>query len=167
MKNLILTRHAKSSWQHPGLSDIDRPLNARGEKNAPVMGNVLFQAGVKPDFWLSSPAVRAYSTAKHFAHSYQENQSIITTDMHIYEASTQTLLRVIQAIQDIYQCVLLFGHNPGITNVTNFLCGNLISRIPTAGVACITLNIDHWTDVTQQSGVLDHYFYPKQIQEMV
>ena len=63
MKTLYLARHAKSSWKHPELSDIERPLNKRGKRDAPIIGNLLKEKGVNPDILISSPAVRARKTA--------------------------------------------------------------------------------------------------------
>src|SRR4051794_9695084 len=74
MKTLILVRHAKSSWDQPGVSDIDRPLNERGKSDAPQMAKRLKERNIKIDLFISSPAKRAKKTAKYFAEEYDQKK---------------------------------------------------------------------------------------------
>ena len=95
MKNLYLTRHAKSSWGNPGLADIDRPLNGRGKKAAPLMGKLISERGEKPELLISSPANRAFSTAKAFAKEMVYAETDIIVNRAIYGVGSQQLLNLV------------------------------------------------------------------------
>ncbi|MCH8033839.1 MAG: histidine phosphatase family protein [Bacteroidetes bacterium] len=160
MKTLYLARHAKSSWKHPELSDIERPLNKRGKRDAPFIGNLLKEKGVKPDKLISSPAVRAKKTAAVIAEiiGYPKNKILI--DKNIYEASSTELINIIQSIDDKYNSVMMFGHNPGFTMVNNFLTDSFIDNIPTCGVVGIRFN-SSWKKIENTSGKAFFLIYPK------
>ena len=138
MKTLYLIRHAKSSWKLSNLSDFDRPLKKRGISDAPLMGSVLKQKGVKPDLMVSSPANRAISTAKLVAKELGYPQMEIEQNKGIYHAYITDLLKIVQSIDDKHNTVCLFGHNPGFTDLANFLTGTTIFNVPTSGVCGIT-----------------------------
>jgi len=138
MKTLYLARHAKSSWKHPELSDIERPLNKRGKRDAPYIGNILKEKGVNPDILLSSPAVRARKTAATIAEIIDYPNSKILIDENIYESSSNELVNIIQGFDDKYDSVMnkydsvmMFGHNPGFTMLNNYLTESFIDNIPT------------------------------------
>src|SRR5689334_22986953 len=111
MKTLFLVRHAKSSWAHLSLNDFDRPLNARGKKDAPFMGEILYNQHILPDLLLSSPAKRAFSTAKKIAKAIGYKKKEINTDKDIYDADEDTLLKVIHRQDQKYDSIMLVGHN--------------------------------------------------------
>jgi len=161
MKTLCLIRHAKSSWKFPNLSDFDRPLKKRGISDAPLMGTVLKQKGVKPDLMLSSPANRAISTAKLIAKELGYPQMDIEQNKGIYHAYTTDLLKIVQNIEDKYSTVCIFGHNPGFTDLANFLTGATIFNVPTSGVCCVHFPISTWKDIAQNKGELAFFEYPK------
>src|SRR5689334_19829677 len=113
MKTLYVMRHAKSSWAQMDLDDFDRPLNDRGLKTAPFMGTVMRENGYMPDVIISSPAVRASSTAR-LVKAAANIASELQFDKRIYEASSQSLNEVAASIDDKYNSAMLVGHNPGI-----------------------------------------------------
>ncbi len=165
MKKLYLVRHAKSSWASPEMNDFDRPLNERGEKDAPHMAKVLKQRKVFPDRMISSPAVRALKTCKEFAKVFDfDKHNIITVD-HLYHASSDTWFKVLKSLKehkgDDEDVALVFGHNPGITEFANELLNVSIDNIPTCGVVSASLNIDQWKDITLGCGKMDSFDYPK------
>jgi len=160
MKILYLVRHAKSSWKHPELSDIERPLNKRGKRDAPFIGNQLKEKGVKPDILISSSAVRARKTAEVIAKIIDYPKSKILIDKNIYEASSSELVSIIQGFDDKYDSVMMFGHNPGLTMVNNYLTDSYIDNIPTCGVVGIRLN-SSWEKVENGSGDVFLFIYPK------
>jgi len=160
MKILYLVRHAKSSWKHPELSDIERPLNKRGKRDAPFIGNLLKEKSVKPDILISSPAVRARKTAAVIANIIDYPKSKILIDENIYEASSTELISIIQGFDDKYSSVMMFGHNPGFTMVNNYLTDSYIDDIPTCGVVGIRLN-PSWEKVENGSGDVFLFIYPK------
>ena len=116
MKTLVLVRHAKSSWSDPSLDDFDRPLNKRGERNAPEMGRRLGESGLQPDIFVSSPANRARSTAEIIAKELDYPADNIIYHGDLYHASPGDLLEAVRSLGDNIETAFLFGHNPGITS---------------------------------------------------
>ncbi len=165
MKKLYLVRHAKSSWADLGMDDFDRPLNLRGEEDAPHMAKQLKKHHVVPSHMITSPANRALSTCRIFAKSLHfENKNIIKEQM-LYHASADAILKILGLLpehkRDREDVVLLFGHNPGITEFANALLGIGIDNIPTCGIVEATLNIESWAAISFGCGKLDSFTYPK------
>ena len=161
MKNLFLTRHAKSSWSNPGLADIDRPLNERGKKAAPFMGKLIVDKGEKPELLISSPANRALSTARAFGEVMGLVENDIIVNRAIYSAGAQQLLELVQNQDDLHKSIMLFGHNPTFTSFVNMLTGSNIMNVVTCGVVRIDFEYSSWTDIDFGSGRLVYYEYPK------
>lgn len=160
-KQLLLVRHAKSDWDNAKLSDFDRPLNSRGEKNAPKMAKRLLKKGLIPEQIVSSPAVRALTTARFFAKELGIEKSLIIKEPEIYEALTSTLMGVINELDNHSSFTAVFGHNPGITSVVSNLCNNDLVNIPTCGMVLIEFPFDDWSMVSAGTGDLIFYDYPK------
>jgi phosphohistidine phosphatase len=161
LKNLYLTRHAKSSWGNPGLADIDRPLNHRGKKAAPLMGKLIMDRGENPELLISSPANRAFSTAKEFAKEMGCAETNIIVNRAIYGAGAQQLLNLVQDVDDLYNSIMLFGHNPTFTSFCNMLSGENILNIVTCGVVRIDFEFSFWKNIDFNSGRMIYYEYPK------
>jgi phosphohistidine phosphatase len=161
MKILYLLRHAKSSWDNPDLDDFDRPLNKRGEKDAPKMGKRLKKREVVPDIFLSSPAARAIATAKMIAQAIDFPLSNIQSSETLYHATEESLLHILRSIPEKADVVIITGHNPGLTNFANLLQDELIDNVPTAGIAAIRFKVRSWNDVQSKSGKLIFFDYPK------
>jgi phosphohistidine phosphatase len=161
LKNLYLTRHAKSSWGNPGLADIDRPLNHRGKKAAPLMGKLIMDRGENPELLISSPANRAFSTAKEFAKEMGCAETNIIVNRAIYGAGAQQLLNLVQDVDDLYNSIMLFGHNPTFTSFCNMLSGENILNIVTCGVVRIDFEFSSWKNIDFNSGRMIYYEYPK------
>ncbi|HCN83373.1 MAG TPA: histidine phosphatase family protein [Sphingobacteriaceae bacterium] len=160
-KHLLLIRHAKSDWSNEDLTDFDRPLNNRGHKDAPAMAERLLKNRLVPQHLISSPAKRAITTAKYFADVFQINKNLIQQEEDIYEASSSILLKVINRIDDRYGFVALFGHNPALTSVVIDLSNADISDIPTCGMALIKFTFDDWAMISNGTGKLQFFDYPK------
>ena len=162
---MYLVRHAKSSWADMGMDDFDRPLNERGEKDAPHMAKLLKHHDIIPDRMISSPAKRALSTCLAFAQVLKFDEASIVTDKKLYHASADTILSVLAKLKDHTgeeeDVVLLFGHNPGITEFANALLNVGIDNMPTCAVVGATLDIDSWADISFGCGKLDSFEYPK------
>lgn len=161
MKTLYLIRHAKSSWSEPVLSDFERPLNHRGKHDAPFMGKLLKEQKVVADKIISSPAVRAYTTARIIASEINYPVEKIETDKNIYEASASEILNIIQEVPDSVNTLMLFGHNPGFTMLNNYLSGRQVDNIPTCGIAKIEFDVDSWKEVNINKGRLAAFEFPK------
>jgi phosphohistidine phosphatase len=132
MKTLTILRHAKSSWKDSSLSDHDRPLNKRGERDAPIMASRIHQAGLRPSLILSSPAARAWKTAKIVAHEISYPIEFLQRDERLYHAGVNRIIDV------------LLTHN-----------------IPTCGVVSLTIDTDDWNLKTKKNAELAIYDYPK------
>ena len=161
MKSLFLTRHAKSSWGHAGLSDVDRPLNNRGKKAAPFMGQLIHEKGDIPDVLISSPANRAFSTAKVFAEIFGFIENDIIINNTIYGAGPYQLLDIVKDQDNLYHSIMLFGHNPTFTTFANMLSNENIFNVVTCGVVRIDFNVQNWSDIDYGSGNLIYFEYPK------
>lgn len=165
MKKLFIIRHAKSSWDNPELDDFDRPLNKRGQKDAPRMGKRLKEKRVTPDIMISSPAERAFATCIAIANVLEFEHSKIKTDRKLYHADEEGILAVIRNLKDSprdsEEVVLLFGHNPGLTEFANSLLNQTIDNIPTCGIVAAELPIKRWQDVSFGCGNMLFFDFPK------
>ncbi len=161
MKTLTLLRHAKSSWDHPELADIDRPLNKRGKRDAPIMGERLARAGISPELILTSPARRARKTASRVARALGYPADRIVVDPRIYAAAPAELMALIRGLDDRWSDVMLVGHNPTLTELANELTAADIDNVPTAGVVRIRFPVPSWSDIRPGAGELTLFDYPK------
>src|SRR5437899_2174425 len=134
MKTLFLIRHAKSSWDDTALPDKDRPLSDRGRRDAPKMGKRLAKRDVKPDLILSSPARRALTTAEIIAKKLDYKRKNIVVEDRLYSGAVHDLLNVVQKLGDKLERVMLFGHNPELTELAHPLSSD-ITHMPTFAVA--------------------------------
>jgi phosphohistidine phosphatase len=161
MRTLTLIRHAKSSWDYPELSDFERPLNDRGRRDAPAMARRLLRLPPKPDLLLSSPALRALTTARLFAEVLRFSAEAVAVNARIYEASAEKLLGVAQRLDDAARHVMLFGHNPGISEFAHLLAHCPFDDMPTCAAARFEFEIKAWGDLSASAGKLVHYSFPK------
>ncbi|AFD07308.1 SixA phosphatase family protein [Solitalea canadensis] len=163
MKTLYLVRHAKSDKTITGISDFERPLNDRGLRDAPAMAKILAKKVNSPDLILSSPAVRALTTAQLFAEPLNYKAEKIQQCAEIYEAGVSTLLKTINEIDDRNNCVVMFGHNPGLTDLFNYLTDNDLINLPTSGIVKIDFDLDSWKLVSHGIGISTYIDYPKKV----
>ena len=163
MKTLYIVRHAKSSLDVPDISDFDRPLNERGKRDAPRMAKRLKEKRVNPYLMLSSPAKRALSTCKRFAEVLGYGKDKIKTERSLYHADEDGILAVIREVKDKHHVLMIFGHNPGLTDFVNQLSNqdNFIGNIPTCGIVSFTFNVDHWQDIDFGKGRFIFFDFPK------
>ncbi|MBK9336268.1 MAG: histidine phosphatase family protein [Lewinellaceae bacterium] len=163
MRHLFLVRHAKSSWNIPGLRDFDRPLNDRGRHDAPRMGQLLQNMGVKPDLLVSSPAKRALTTAQYFAEALGIPTDAIVQESNIYDAFATDILAIVRALPDSAQVVCLFGHNPTFTDVANRFSDTGIDNVPTCGVVYLESSAARWEELRTENTRVQASFFPKQV----
>lgn len=160
-RTLYLVRHAKSSWDDPGLADIDRPLNGRGRRASPEMGRRMAAQGHHPELIISSPANRARTTARNIARELDIDEGSIRIDDELYFAGASGMLKALGRADDEAQSVMLVGHNPSMTDLMNQLSGAGVYNMPTCAIAIIGLNMDTWSDIRSTQGELLGYDYPK------
>ncbi len=163
MKTLTIVRHAKSDWANDTLHDAHRPLNERGYMDANVIAKQTVKKIEKPDYWLTSPAIRAYSTAIIFANAFKFDAEKIVIKQKIYEATVKNLKQIVSAIPDNYKHVILFGHNPSLTNYFNEISDSFADNIPTCGVLHLTSPANKWKEFSNTKLQNDFYLYPKEI----
>jgi phosphohistidine phosphatase len=163
MKTLVLIRHAKSDWGFDGLEDIDRPLNERGYRDAEAMRQFLVKKIPNIDRIVSSPSVRTYTTAAMFARKYNYDTKQIDLQQGIYHSPMQNYLEAIHQLDNVHQVVLLFGHNPGITDLCGHISDHEFENVATCGIVALQFDIDKWSVVKEQSGKLLFYEFPKQV----
>jgi phosphohistidine phosphatase len=161
MKTLILVRHAKSSWDQEGLSDSERPLNERGKKDAPEMAKRLQKKNLKIDRFVSSPAERAFRTARYFAKEFDVKKEDILVEKSLYAAMPVQFEQVVSGLKDKYNTVVFFSHNPGITDYANSLTNVRTDNIPTCGMFAVQANVESWVDFLKAEKNFLFYDYPK------
>jgi phosphohistidine phosphatase len=160
MKTLFLIRHAKSSWDDTALPDKDRPLNDRGKRDAPKMGKRLARRDVKPDLILSSPAMRALTTAEIIAKKLDYKRKDIVVNDRLYAGEADDLLNVIHKLGDKRERVILVGHNPELTELAHRLSSE-ITHMPTCAVAAFTFDAKSWSNIGKAKPVKVALDYPK------
>ncbi|OIQ02364.1 MAG: hypothetical protein AUK36_07270 [Zetaproteobacteria bacterium CG2_30_59_37] len=149
MRHLLLIRHAKSDWGDASLSDFDRPLNVRGECDAPMMGDRLAANGPRIDRMISSPARRARSTAEAIARSISFPAHEIDLMTELYLASPALMQDVIRSCPDNIGALALVGHNPGISALASQLCEKNLGEIPTCAIVHLCCKAASWSEATR------------------
>lgn len=143
------------------MNDRDRPLNERGNTDAPRMGRRLKERDLTVDLIISSPARRTQETAKALAAILGYHTELIKTIDALYHADEDTLIRTIRNLPDVHDCIMLVGHNPGLTDFVNAMQLTFIDNVPTCGVASLSFTCSSWKEVEPETGTLNFYDYPK------
>ena len=161
MKTLLILRHAKSSWKNNALSDHDRPLNPRGQGDAPEVGKRLRNEDLIPDAILSSTAKRARQTAEAVA---QESGCAVELQLseELYEGGPEAYLEAIRNLPSSVDCALVVGHNPDLEELVEILAGESV-RLPTAALAHLQLYIQGWHGLNdEEQGKLINLWTPRE-----
>ncbi len=162
MRTLLLIRHAKSSWEDAGTPDFDRPLNDRGVKDADAMAQRLYKRLPVIDAFISSPALRAKTTAEKFMAVFGVQKHLLVTEQYLYLAPPSFFTRYISTADDRLNSIAIFAHNPGTTDYANTLTTAVrTDNIPTCGIFAVSANIDSWKDFEAASKLFLFYDYPK------
>lgn len=160
MKTLLVVRHAKSE-QGLLLNDFDRPLNDRGKRDGPVMAKRIAEHGAHPMLIVSSPAKRAKKTAEYFFKELKLPESSFILKSELYHAPPQVFFDVISQLDDSFNDIALFSHNPGITYFVNLLTEKRLDNMPTCGIFAVKANIGKWKDFEKASKEFWFFEYPK------
>jgi phosphohistidine phosphatase len=164
MKNLTLIRHAKSDWSSGVNSDFDRLLNVRGKKAAPTMGRRMVETRILPDLLVCSPAKRAKQTAELLAEELDYNQTDIIYEPDIYEASVNTLINLVTGFP-AHEHIAIIGHNPGLSDLAEWLCLEVSDWLPTCAILSLELAITDWEEINKNCASLLRYDYPKKLSD--
>lgn len=166
MKNIIFFRHGKSDWNTDFEHDLERPLKKRGEKAACLMGKFLSRVGLAPDLILTSPAVRARTTAFLAAETGGWQAPVQESDA-LYGGGPDQLLAAIRATDTQVNTLLVVGHEPTWSETMGRLIGQAQLRFPTAAMACVEVDVNSWQDVTFSRGTLMWLVPPKLLKAAV
>ncbi|MCE7993742.1 MAG: histidine phosphatase family protein [Roseivirga sp.] len=161
MKKLLIVRHAKSSWDDASLRDFDRPLNKRGIRDVPEMGKRLNKLGVKPDLIVSSPARRAITTARGIAHEIGYEVADIQEEPDLYHAGAHTIREIVSEVDNEIETLMIFGHNPGFTDLIARISDLNLYNLPTCAACGIVFDFDPWKEILNKRGKKFYYDYPK------
>lgn len=161
MKKLLIARHAKSSWDDASLRDFDRPLNKRGIRDIPKMGKRLGKLGIKPDLIISSPANRAITTARGIALEIGYQANDIQEEPNLYHAGIHTIRQIISEVDDEVETLMIFGHNPGFTDLIARISDLSLYNLPTCAACGIVFDFDFWKEILSKRGRKFYYDYPK------
>lgn len=160
-KTIYLVRHAKSSWKDASLGDRDRPLNKRGQRAAPDMGQRMARQGHKPSLIISSPANRALTTAKIIAGEIGYDVNEIDVEEKLYFSGQRQMLKLMAGLDNRHASAMMVGHNPAMTWFMNYLGDTSVANMPTCAIAIIGFQVDSWADVLSTRGTLLGYDFPK------
>lgn len=163
MKNLMLVRHAKASWEEPGIADADRKLVPKGIKRTKQVVEFLQQRGVSVGLMVSSPAVRAYETARLIAEGLQYPVSKIRIERKLYDSYYDRILDVIYATPNEVDSLMLFGHNPTFTQLANLFLHPGIDNLPTTGIVCVSFAVDKWELIPSVEPKQEFVVFPKML----
>ncbi|MBL0686647.1 MAG: histidine phosphatase family protein [Sulfurospirillum sp.] len=161
MKKIYLMRHAKSSWSEEGISDFDRPLNKRGERDLSFMANRLKTFNVKPNLIVSSPAKRAQKTTKTVAATISYNIDNIIYNKSLYNSSYDAYRDLLNSLDNKFNSLFIVAHNPTLTQIAERLSGQILINMPTCSIACIEFDIKNFKQIKDKSGKLLFFDYPK------
>lgn len=162
MKTIYFNRHAKSDWSNEELNDFDRPLNDRGLRDAPIMGKRLKTREEVIDLFVSSPANRAIGTARLISHAYGYPLEKIVEVDSLYLPSVRDFLHAVAEMNSSLSSIILFAHNPGITDVVEYLTNESLGNIPTCGIAKVEFPLaNSWGEISGGTGKLIFFDYPK------
>jgi phosphohistidine phosphatase len=164
-KRLFLIRHGKAHDGLSGSSDFTRTLRESGKADSYNMAVRLAKKGIVPEQVISSPALRALSTAIRFSEVWGFPTANIRTDLSIYEAQLKTLLAISNKLDNVFKSAAIFGHNPGITDFANYLTDDSIANMPTSSVVVIDFPFDDWKYLSYQTGNILLFDYPKSTTE--
>jgi phosphohistidine phosphatase len=170
MLTLSLFRHAKSSWDDPGVKDFDRPLAPRGEEAAPRMGAFMAEHDIQPELILCSPAVRTRQTLHLVLPHLKDDPTVVYQD-GFYLASPSQLLARVRKVGAKVRHVMVVGHDPGMHGLSVELAGSgapkpmqaLAAKFPTAGLAVLDFDVDDWLKVEPGIGRLRLFMTPKRL----
>ncbi len=160
-RRLSLVRHAKSSWRFRSLDDFRRPLNKRGLRDCAKMPRLLAKKLPQPELLLSSDAVRAVQTCQALADAFGVPDDHIALDPEIYLADPQTLLERVHSIPDSVTHLMMVGHNPGLTELCNYLLPAPVPDLPTLAVAVLRVDGSGWSQLARGGAQLEELMQPK------
>jgi phosphohistidine phosphatase len=165
MKYLTIIRHAKSSWEHPDLDDIARPLNEQGKNAIKIIGKYLQEKHLQPDLIICSPATRALDTAIGISEYVQYDKKKVNIEPAVYFGTSSAILSMLQELDNIYTDVFLFGHEPVLSSMIFQLTKNRLEKFSTCSVYRVSFDMKSWSNICSKKGKCEFYVNPKLLME--
>lgn len=165
MKKLYIVRHAKSSWEEPGVPDLHRPLVPKGIRKTGLVIDFLRQQETVIDLMISSPAVRAFETARLIAAGLGYPVSEIRVERKIYDGFYDRILDLIYATPNNVGSLMIFGHNPTFTHLANLFLHPGIEAMPTSCVVCISFDTGKWEDIPSCEPRKEFVVFPRMLKQ--
>lgn len=160
LKVLHIVRHAKSSWDFDGIADIDRTLKSKGIRSAYEIARKLKLSNQLPERIVTSPANRALHTAVIFARVFEFPLKDIEISSLLYESSLEKILEYLKATPDSCGSMMMFGHNPDVSDLAGNFVRSLVGDIPTAGVVSLVFKVDRWKEIAHDNLEKHAVFFP-------
>ena len=148
-KQLFIVRHGKSSWKYENIEDFDRHLKEKGIHDVFTMATRLNKQHVKPDLMISSPAIRAFHNANIVARTLDYPLDQIQLQESFYPGTADEIIQIIKQADDNLNAIMIFGHNPAFTHVANYFLKEDIEKLPTSGIAKVSLETGSWKNIDQ------------------
>jgi phosphohistidine phosphatase len=161
VKDVCFVRHAKSSWDQPGVDDYNRSLDSRGLRDAPMMAKKMHEMNLVPDLIITSGAKRARLTADFFRKEFDLSPEKFIVNYKLYEATAEDIYSVIASAPETARFIYIFGHNPTLTWVANSISGVHIDNVPTTGVVHVQTMVSSWKKFKPQYAGFISFHYPK------
>jgi phosphohistidine phosphatase len=162
-KTLVIIRHGKSTWDYGPIADMDRPLKENGISNTILISQKIKEREIVPDLIISSPAIRALSTALIVARELNYPPEKIVIDSGIYGDSEEEILEIIHSTNDSVNKLFLFGHNPAFTFLPNHFLTKQIENLPTSGTAIFEFQTEKWSEISKMNLISETCIFPKQL----
>ena len=163
MKTLYIVRHAQAVEKSVHKMDFDRKLTDKGISDSKLMGIEMRQAAINPNMVLSSPAKRALQTAQIMVAALDSSVDNIVCNKDIFNATFKTLLKILFQSPDKISSLMLFGHNPSMKDLANYLGDKIFEKLPKGSVVAIKFNVKKWTDIEKRSGKVTYFQFPKNL----
>lgn len=160
MKTLYILRHGKSSWEQPGTDDFDRPLLPKGVRRTERIANHITENNISLDLIVSSPAKRAFETAKIIA---EEIGCKLITHQNLYPGYSSHILDVIFLQPDTIDSLMIVGHNPGVTSMVHDFVDSSFDWLPTSGLAMVKFDTDLWVQIPLSRRLSSEIITPKML----
>ncbi|MEC4005033.1 histidine phosphatase family protein [Flavobacterium sp. SUN052] len=160
MKNIILVRHAKSSWKF-SVDDFDRNITFNGIENSIKVANNSLKLIHNESIIWSSPAKRAYETAKIVIEYWQIDTKSILLNNDLYTFDSIELEKIVKSCTNDYNNLILFGHNSAITDFVNKFGDIFVENVPTSGLVSINFDTDDWNHITK--GKINKILFPRDL----
>ena len=160
-KTLYLNQKKKSDWNHKGLTDFQRPLNDRGNRDAPMMGKRLFDKHISIDAFIASPALRAKTTAELIVTALKKDPAAIIFAEELYLAPPTVFIDIIKKLSNDAASVAIVAHNPGIMEFAGMLTDNRIGIMPTCSIVAVSAECETWVDFENAKKQFLFFDYPK------